>query len=703
MSIFTSIGQKAKEVYTKVDTKLGGVLPGGYVKSSTAPTEQPKSDTPGRPMKVVYVKPRPTSKDLQEAARLAKEGKPYSSNIKDLETVDYKTENGIETATVTKYKMETAPSRTKEIIIPEQPEKKSAASLFIQAAVQEIKSPFFKANVLTSLGGIPGSIGERYLELKKQDISRYETEKSMRSYVIDVQFLQVKAERGDISETEYYSKVNDLGLQTTKQIQKDVLKGTVAIQTVQTGITATRIGLAGGFIIASGGTAIPAIAPALNIAAITAGVGYGGYQFATAYPDLKKSYELAPKETIGFSLLQISAGLAGGAAGSYAGSFAGYHLFKPKITIEEIRSLGSETQRILSTSDKSELLKIYGEKQTILKITSKPLIGKESEYYVKVQTPYSGTAAIKEIGTVEYPGGEVTTYKGAGKVSAKGFEAITVSETDLKIGDISYGKGTVTSLTKIDGKILSSIKDIGLITQGGKGIVISSPASITLVEKLPLIIKPIEKGFSFWPKGTKAQISLGLQTTPVITAIETGKISFAFGQNVPASYSGFSPSLALIPLLGIGKVTSILAPKLTTTQKSVIESRTAITITPQIAHQITPQRIRTAQMTAQITTLITVPVITPTIMPAIISPPITLTPAFAPPFMVFPPFYPNIRQLGFGEAMGMKSIIKKQSKAYQPSLRALIFNIKAPKIPRLSYTGIGIRPIITGIKRRKRK
>ena len=76
------------------------------------------------------------------------------------------------------------------------------------------------------------------------------------------------------------------------------------------------------------------------------------------------------------------------------------------------------------------------------------------------------TSTIKEIASIDYPSATVKTYRGLGKVEAKGFSSIIGSQTDLKIGKISYGKGVVTSITKADSNYLGSVRDIGIITKG---------------------------------------------------------------------------------------------------------------------------------------------------------------------------------------------------------------------------------------------
>jgi hypothetical protein len=55
----------------------------------------------------------------------------------------------------------------------------------------------------------------------------------------------------------------------------------------------------------------------------------------------------------------------------------------------------------------------------------------------------------------------------------------------------------------------------------------------------------------------------------------------------------------------------------------------------------------------------------------------------------------TIPKLGFGGKKKKLKFWSLQPKKYQPSLRAEIFNIKAAKIPKFSFTGISTRPIIS--------
>lgn len=87
--------------------------------------------------------------------------------------------------------------------------------------------------------------------------------------------------------------------------------------------------------------------------------------------------------------------------------------------------------------------------------------------------------------------------------------------------------------------------------------------------------------------------------------------------------------------------------------------------------------------------------------PQVNTPLAPITPTFYfPP--ILPPFIPSLKGMGFPSAF-TRTQIRRQPFKYQPSLSALVFKIKAPSQPKFSFTGLGIRPIISKTKSKRRK
>ena len=298
------------------------------------------------------------------------------------------------------------------------------------------------------------------------------------------------------------------------------------------------------------------------------------------------------------------------------------------------------------------------------------------------------------IGTVD-----IITPKGLGK---QGY-FLSAAETKA-VGDINYNYGVLKALPK---------NQIQGFFGGSKEIVPNQYLYVGMAGGGKTIFPVGAKINIISPEMGEGTIISGGKAFSASISPETVQISVTNAANIGGQSlsSAVSASVTNAPkYLSIATPTTVQSLKTSQITGQAISQKTMHAMTPitssaskttyatqlfNINMQGLSSKTFQAQTPGSITTPITAPITssiqTPTITP--ITPIIPTT--FFPIALAFP-------TLSFNMARGMKTSTKKQKKAYTPSLTALIFNIKAFKMPKMAVTGLGIRPIITGRKMRKR-
>jgi len=302
-----------------------------------------------------------------------------------------------------------------------------------------------------------------------------------------------------------------------------------------------------------------------------------------------------------------------------------------------------------------------------------------------------------------------TKLTGVGKLTTKGLTMKPVKGADITKGIYEVGS---KPLSKTDLAVFrkTGFRQYGADVEGAgilkiqmkapttawesfKGMLKGKAGQLTTVQQVQVPISQISRG-QIIPKtsttgATLSQIGIkptsftytagtyGLRPTSLITF---GGAATQITRPVTAQRT--------IPII---RTASIQIPK---TEIVQITKQTPITVVIQGRGQVTRLTSGTAQIVAPITKTTLVPITRTT--PSMATP---ISPRFMPP-IALPPFTITPRGFGFGLKKG-PSLIKPQRVAYQPSLKAMIFGIKAYSIPKSFMTGITTRPII--YKKRKKK
>jgi len=115
-------------------------------------------------------------------------------------------------------------------------------------------------------------------------------------------------------------------------------------------------------------------------------------------------------------------------------------------------------------------------------------------------------------------------------------------------------------------------------------------------------------------------------------------------------------------------------------------------------------RQRPIVTTIPISSIVTRPIVTTIPISSIVTRPIVPTGTnYGFYNFVLPPFLPAGGTFGFGSFGGGYAKKKKQPIKYGFSVRAAFQGITATKIPKFAFTGIGVRPMITGTRRKRKR
>ena len=174
-------------------------------------------------------------------------------------------------------------------------------------------------------------------------------------------------------------------------------------------------------------------------------------------------------------------------------------------------------------------------------------------------------------------------------------------------------------------------------------------------------------------------------------------IAGAFGQSLAQQYAltpKVSSSLSASSILTIQRPfsVSLVTPKIQ--QRNILgmnlvqpQKTSLIPITPQLITPMPMQGTGSISIQSPASALIPIQVMKSAVIPSSFT---QYRGSFIP---IIPSYLPSFG-LGFGSTTGQKRKKGKQPTKYQPSLRAMFQGITSPKIPKMSITGIGLRPII---------
>jgi hypothetical protein len=202
-----------------------------------------------------------------------------------------------------------------------------------------------------------------------------------------------------------------------------------------------------------------------------------------------------------------------------------------------------------------------------------------------------------------------------------------------------------------------------------------------------------------WGGGTVTTPTTQLKFPVVTGAEKLGGLTKTFGGGKGLVFTGLKTDVKSKVKLGTGLVTGDLTTTLTKTKtKTVVAPLTKVTPIPtyrvgQAVGLAQPQKIDLGLKQIQVAKLTQAPrITTPTL------------PRFGFKWGGFGGFLlpPMLPPLGYFETKRKRQSLGRGFR-YQPGIASIALGIKAPKMPRLAFTGLVTRPIISKRKRRKKR
>jgi len=314
-------------------------------------------------------------------------------------------------------------------------------------------------------------------------------------------------------------------------------------------------------------------------------------------------------------------------------------------------------------------------------------VSKETKTGIKGVVYGKSIVQSKNLQTSEITSGRYNTGSRPLKNSVK-IESIEFKETRFSSVD-SSSKGS--GILKINTNLPKNVESFKIFPAGKK-------AQFTTYQQITKPIQPSSSSGGLSATGISSQFfsQIGIkQGSSTYTAGTYGLRS----PLITSSFGTFSSQFRTpSPQSSIPTISSASAPK---TSLISIPSTATIPKTENIPKTITlsktgqrgSSRTQNPPITIPKTTLVQQPV---SKTPSTPQRPILRTPMILPPFS----FSPNI---GFGKTYKMGYMMKPQKTMRTPSLTAIGLNIKSPKTFRFEKTGIGIRPMISGKRKKKKK